>query len=74
MTLTDILTPVIGTITIIAVLFVLCASIHLFLTKTKMGVRIKNATPWMGWYEDVDDNYTNFTIHPSNYTRAPSSR
>lgn len=68
----DLLAPVIGTITIIAVVFVLGASIHSFLEKTTMGARIKNATPWMGWYNDADPEYTNFAIHPSNYIKAPS--
>jgi hypothetical protein len=72
MTLVEILTPVIGTITIIAVCVMIGALIHLFLEKTEMGARIKDATPWMGWYQDVDENYTNFVIHPDNYRQVPT--
>lgn len=69
----ELLSPVIGTIAFLALCFLIGAPIHLFLSKTEMGARIKNATPWMGWYEDVDDNYTNFKIHPDNFIKVPSS-
>jgi hypothetical protein len=68
----DFLAPVIGTAAILALMFVIGALIHVFIQKTEMGARIKDATPWMGWYNDVDDEYTNFTIHPSNYYRTTS--
>ncbi len=70
MSLMDFLAPVIGTFTIIAVCALIAFAIHLFLEKTQIGQSIKAATPWMGWYSDVDDEHTNFVIHPSNYRKA----
>lgn len=67
-----ILTPVFGTLATIGLFVLMCVAINVLL-KTSVGTRIKNATPWMGWFEDVDDDYTEFTIHRSNYIRVPSS-
>lgn len=72
-TILDIFAPAIGTIAIIALCFMIGVPIHLFLEKTNMGARIKNATPFMGWYEEVDEDYTNFRIHGSNFIKVPSS-
>lgn len=74
MTLAEILAPVLGTITFLAVFALLAFLIHIFLSKTTIGMRIKANTSWMGWYEDINDDYTEFVIHPSNYIKVPSSR
>lgn len=66
--------PVIGTLLALAIIAVLCAAIHFFLTKTRMGARIMDKTPWAGWTEEeIEDQYTNFRIHPSNYIKVPSN-
>lgn len=69
-----VVSPVIETITIIAVLATLMFLIALFLKKTKIGNTIVTKTPWMGWSFTTEDDYTNFTIHPSNYYHGPSNR
>lgn len=69
-----ILTPVLEIITIIGFVALVTTPIYLFLEKTNMGARVKDATPWMGWtatYKSEDD-YTDFVIHPSNYIKVPS--
>lgn len=73
MTFTEILAPALDAILITVVLLAMLNLVNLFLKKTKTGNRIKNATPWMGWYQDVDDDYTNFVIHPANYYHPQSS-
>lgn len=74
MNLMDFLAPVIGTVIIVGLFALLAFAIHIFLEKTEIGQRIKENSPWMGWYSDVDDEYTNFKIHPDNFIQVPTSR
>lgn len=73
MDLLEIFSPVIGTTAIIALCFLIGAPIYFLVERTEMGARFKDATPWLGWTDFAEeDNYTNFTIHRSNYIRVPS--
>ena len=66
--------PVLETLTILAFLATMMFLTFLFLKKTKVGNAIVDKTPWMGWSFATEDDYTNFTIHPSNYYHGPSNR
>lgn len=60
--------PFVEIITIIGFIALVATPIYLFLEKTTMGSRFKDMTPWMGWTGNYEEpEYTNFTIHPSNY-------
>ena len=70
------LDPFIGTLTILALMAAIGIPLHLFLEKTPAGSRFKAMTPWMEWYDEdeVEAEYTNFRIHPSNYIKVPNHR
>lgn len=70
------ITPIIEILATLGFIALVVTPIYIFIEKTKMGGRIKAATPWVGWtYEEpVEDPYTNFVIHPSNYIKVPTSR
>lgn len=74
MTLLEIFSPVIVTAAIIAFCALIGAPLYFFVEKTDMGARFKDMTPWLGWTEDVNENFTEFVIHPANYIKVPSSR
>jgi hypothetical protein len=67
--------PFVGTIAFLAVMGLVMAATYLLIEKTGFGTWLKSKTPWMCWYneEAVEDEYTNFRIHPSNYIKVPSN-
>lgn len=70
-----ILDPIVATLTIIAFLGACLAVVWFFLEKTRPGAWLKSKTAWMEWYDEeaVEDEYTNFRIHPSNYIKVPTN-
>lgn len=64
--------PAVAYAAAIGVFVLMLIALNAFFTKTTIGMRIMDATPWLGWADTEATDETEFCIHPSNYIRVPS--